>query len=284
MKIELDKTNTIINIARMVKLFIISLLMVVSLGASEYSIVKGSFTWNEARKDAEARGGDLAVISSPAISKKIENLFTARARYYWIGATDEGTEGTWRWVNKDIWDFDNWLIGEPNNLGGYQGEHYGIVFSGASQLANTALNNKWLDGVINCRTDGYILEIKAKTSLPETIKPSANTLYSLIQAVAPGFSMISVPFSYQDNNVSTIFNSSTVFGALSDIVLYDYNYFGGWVVNSYDSEFEGWAVPNHVIHAGTAIWILNNAQEIKYIKFRGYQPSMWRETHETFIP
>ena len=105
MKTELDKTNAITNIGRMARLFIISLLMVVSLGASEYSVVEGSFTWDEARQDAKAKGGDLAVISSLDISKKIENLFTGTACYYWIGATDEGTEGAWRWINKDKWDF-----------------------------------------------------------------------------------------------------------------------------------------------------------------------------------
>ena len=274
MKMELDKTNTTINIDRMARLFIINLLMVVSLGANEYSVVEGSFTWDEARQNAKAKGGDLAVISSSAISKKIENLFIGRGRYYWIGATDEGTEGVWGWINKDKWDFDNWLTGDPNNSGGI--EHYGLIFSGAPGTAK--YKNKWLDAPVDYRTHGYILEIKTKTPLPGIIEPPANTLYSVIQPVPPGFSMISIPFSYQGNTVSTIF------GATSNIVIYDYDYNYGWLLNSYDEDFEEWDTPNHTMSAGTAVWILNKTQKVKYIKFKGHKPSMWRVTHETFIP
>ena len=274
MKMELDKTNTIINISRMARLFIISLLMVVSLGANEYSVVKGSFTWSEARQDAEAKGGDLATISSPAVSKKIDNLLTASAHYYWIGATDKGTEGVWRWTNEDTWNFDNWLNGDPNNSGGT--EHYGLIFSGAPETAKH--KNKWLDASVDYRTHGYILEIETKTPLAGIIEPSVNILYSLIQPVPPGFSMISIPFSYKGDTVSTIF------GATPNIVIYDYDYNHGWLLNSYDEDFEEWDISNHTMSAGTAVWILNNTQKVKYIKFKGYKPSMWRETRETFIP
>jgi len=274
MKIELDKTNAITNIGRMARLFIISLLMVVSLGANEYSIVKGSFTWNEARQDAEAKGGNLAAISSPAISKKIDNLLTVSAHYYWIGATDKGTEGAWRWTNEDTWNFDNWLNGDPNNSGGI--EHYGLIFSGATGTAKN--KNKWLDARVDYGTQGYILEIKTKTPLPEIIESPVNTLYSLTQPVPPGFSMISIPFSYKDNTVPTIF------GATSNIVIYDYDYDYGWLLNSYDEDFEEWDIPSHTVSAGTAVWVLNNTPKVKYIKFKGYKPSLWRETSETFIP
>jgi hypothetical protein len=122
-----------------------------------------------------------------------------------------------------------------------------------------------------------VLALYEKGGSPKTKTP-ANILYSLIQPVPPGFSMISIPFSYKGNRVSTIF------GATSNIVIYDYDYNYGWLLNSYDEDFEEWDTPNHTMSAGTAVWVLNNTQKVKYIKFKGHKPSMWRETHETFIP
>ena len=82
--------------------------------------------------------------------------------------------------------------------------------------------------------------------------------------------MISIPFSYQGNSISTLF------GTIPGITIYDYDYSDGWVVNSYDPHFEEWATPNHVLEAGTAVWILNRNADTINIEFKGHQPSNWR--------
>ena len=50
-----------------------------------------------------------------------------RAIHLWIGFTDEGNEGTFRWVNSEDVRYTNWNAGEPNNSGGI--EHYAELLS-----------------------------------------------------------------------------------------------------------------------------------------------------------
>ena len=129
----------------------------------------------------------------------------------------------------------------------------------------------------NHNFNGYILEIEEKIQ--------KRALYQYLHPIPPGFSIIQIPFSYKDNNVSNIFNSSNIFGELSDFVLYDYDYPDGWLINSYDDDFEEWSIPNHVLSAGSAVWILNNTKKMKYIQFKGYRPSTWKEIpQEVSIP
>ena len=121
--------------------------------------------------------------------------------------------------------------------------------------------------------DTEVMELYSAESGNITIEePSVapKTLYQYIQVVPPGFSMISVPFSFNGNNIQTLF------GTNPNIVIYDYDYNGGWLVNSYDEEFEEWDVPNHAIPAGSAIWVLNRLSENTLVSFRGAPPSHWR--------
>ena len=60
-----------------------------------YQMISGSFTWHQAKADAEARGGHLATITSPAEIDSIRSLNVTTAEPYWLGATDEGHEGPW---------------------------------------------------------------------------------------------------------------------------------------------------------------------------------------------
>ena len=87
--------------------------------------------------------------------------------------------------------------------------------------------------------------------------------------VPVGFSMITVPFSYKANTIGSLFGSN------SDIVVYEYDYHDGWLVNSYDIDFEEWTEPNHVISAGTPIWVLNKSNKNISIHFEGSLPSRW---------
>lgn len=85
-------------------------------GKRRYQFIAGSFSWEEANKDAEKRGGHLATITSPeeleALKMEIGKLPHQRT---WLGGTDEKTEGIWEWVTSEIWKFTNWSSGEPND-------------------------------------------------------------------------------------------------------------------------------------------------------------------------
>jgi hypothetical protein len=254
----------------MKRLFLISLIFTaLSLHANTYRLVQGNFTWLAAKTDAEAKGGHLVTITTFTEEQELKKLFpllNSSIMISWaIGAT---TENGGSWITGELVTHMPWRSGY--GPGRYSSEHkYAEWHEGG--MRNMKNNHKF---------NGYILEIEETEE-----KKEKRALYTYLHPVPPGFSMMQIPFSYKDNNVSTIFNSSTVFGALSNIVLYDYDYHGGWLINSYDDEFEEWMIPNHVISAGTAVWILNNTTKIKYIQFKGHRPSMWREApEETLIP
>ncbi len=87
--------------------------------ASTFQIVKGSFTWHEAKADAEKRGGRLAVLNT---GEKIKGVNAGLERLgtwpdMWIGLTDEKKEGDWRWITGEAVSSSAWLELEPNGDG-----------------------------------------------------------------------------------------------------------------------------------------------------------------------
>src|SRR5690349_19868207 len=82
-----------------------------------YQLIAAPLTWQQAKEDAERRGGHLATITSQA---ELDHILSLGLPFhsndaYWLGATDEGHEGTWVWVTGEAWDFSRWSSGEPNN-------------------------------------------------------------------------------------------------------------------------------------------------------------------------
>ena len=135
-------------------------------GVGRYEIVKGVFTWQQARADAELRGGHLATIINDLEWQDVRSVLGAalEGKNLWLGGTDEGTEGNWRWVTGEKWSFTNWRLGEPSNdsLGNGHGapENYLIIWGNETAMSD---GNKlyWNDvpatGGVLAR-DGYLLE------------------------------------------------------------------------------------------------------------------------------
>ena len=257
---------------------------------------------------------DITGIKSRTISIWLKNTNSYRAKPFVYGTLDIGKVFAIQYDNRD--DGNQWEF-----WGHYEDHKIGTVDKGWRLHTVTYHNGTikyYIDGVLKGSGPASLNTSKTKIyigsgipfdpdwsyfdgsvddvhiynrALPETsvralyenkglpiTKTPASILYSLLQPVPPGFSMISIPFSYKDNTVPTIF------GATSNIVIYDYDYNYGWLLNSYDEDFEEWDIPSHTMSAGTAVWVLNNTPKVKYIKFKGYKPSLWRETSETFIP
>jgi len=82
-----------------------------------YQLISGSYTWHEAKADAESRGGHLATFTSQEEWSFMLNEVGSAidTGVWWIGATDEVQEGRWEWVTGENWSFSNWDSGEPNN-------------------------------------------------------------------------------------------------------------------------------------------------------------------------
>ena len=99
-------------------------------GDSAYVIVEGP-TWEEAEANAVALGGHLVTINDAEENEwLIDNYLAPNTRNYFIGATDQNSEGIWSWASGEALGYSNWYPGEPNNADG--GEDFSVI-SGASQ-------------------------------------------------------------------------------------------------------------------------------------------------------
>uniref|UniRef100_A0A674A7H4 C-type lectin domain-containing protein n=1 Tax=Salmo trutta TaxID=8032 RepID=A0A674A7H4_SALTR len=89
-------------------------------GCSCYYISPDKKTWDESRKDCQARGATLVIINS----REEQALIKAFNKKAWFGLTDIEVEGTWRWVDGTPLTTSYWKKGEPNDM---QGEDCALV-------------------------------------------------------------------------------------------------------------------------------------------------------------
>lgn len=87
-------------------------------GAKEYNghyykIYYGAYPWNIAKEKCEEMGGYLVTITTKEEQQFINQLNTSNNRL-WIGGT-RNQQMLWNWVTDEVWMYDNWAPGEPNN-------------------------------------------------------------------------------------------------------------------------------------------------------------------------
>lgn len=87
-----------------------------------YDLVANNF-WHTAEANAVALGGHLVTINDAAEETWLRSTF-GMARY-WIGFTDEGSEGSWHWTSGEAVTYTNWAGGEPNNC--CYGENWAVM-------------------------------------------------------------------------------------------------------------------------------------------------------------
>ncbi len=117
-----------------------------------YHIISGNFTWEEARADADLRGGRLAVTANrDDHSALLRRLRSANFSTLWLGATDAAEEGTWRWEDGTgtVLNNTNWQSAGILNWAGFHAQSASTV-PWASARPNNAGN---ADGLI-LRADG----------------------------------------------------------------------------------------------------------------------------------
>ena len=91
-----------------------------------YQRIDTSYGWHAARANCAAMNAHLVTVTSAAENQFVRNAFSDQGQWFWIGATDEANEGTWRWVTDEPWVYEGWGLNEPNNMGA--GEDYGILW------------------------------------------------------------------------------------------------------------------------------------------------------------
>ncbi len=83
----------------------------------------------EAKERCKELGGHLVTISSRKENKTVYKLVKKIGQdALTIGATDDGHEGTWKWVTGEPFTYSYWHAGEPNNGLGY-GQQYSQMYA-----------------------------------------------------------------------------------------------------------------------------------------------------------
>jgi FtsZ-binding cell division protein ZapB len=126
-------------------------------GKGRYQAIPGKFTWDGAIKDAEKKGGHLATITSEAEWVSVKEILGEVPHAYYLGGTDEKTEGIWEWITNEAWNFTKWSPNQPDN---YFREEYGDQDYLHTWKKASDGNRLWDDnhGTENPWTKGYILE------------------------------------------------------------------------------------------------------------------------------
>ena len=81
---------------------------------SRYEVVDESMTWEEARLEAQRRGGYLATITSEEEQKNVFDLVKkGKKNFYWLGG--HCVNGQWEWISGEPFVYSNWGPGQPDN-------------------------------------------------------------------------------------------------------------------------------------------------------------------------
>ena len=128
-----------------------------------FSLVQGPMSWDEARRDAESRGGHLATFASEEEWAAGQSVWSTYGRPVWLGGIQpEGSAepgGGWSWITGEPWNYTAWSANEPNNFGGGLAEnHLDILATGG-----------WNDAPATTRLP-YLLEFP----LLDVIRPMAD--------------------------------------------------------------------------------------------------------------
>jgi uncharacterized repeat protein (TIGR02543 family) len=126
------------------------------VGLGRFSIIQGTFTWEQARTDAKAKGGDLASFPDEnRWNRAMETLGANALDPYtglWIGAGDAAEEGKWIWVNGEAFVFHRWAATRPSTVTGNTLDYAEVAGGAGGEIG------KWYDRTSTTTRDGYLLE------------------------------------------------------------------------------------------------------------------------------
>jgi len=168
------------------------------LNGHKYLLFNDALTWPEAEKQAEALGGTLVTITSAEEQALVKNMVSNAERdNYFIGGTDEGQEGNFRWVTGEPFGLTKWLAGQPDNNNG--NENYLEIFK----------TGYWND-VPNTRVSGYIVEKDLGAlnidsfSSDKASGQYANTTIAVTAQASGENPSFQYKFYYQQGNTTTV--------------------------------------------------------------------------------
>lgn len=122
--------------------------VVTTYNGHSYYFFDRQSTWYAAKQLSESYGGHLVTITSAAENSFVSGL--AGGQSVWIGATDQGSEGSFKWVNGETFRYSNWASGEPNN--------YPSAGEDTENYVHLLTDLKWNDSP-GCATYPFVCEI-----------------------------------------------------------------------------------------------------------------------------
>jgi len=122
-----------------------------------YYIYHEQLNWTDSKTFCETRNLHLATITSADESTFIDTFIGDLTQtYYWLGGTDKDSEGEWKWITGEEWNYDNWYSGEPNN-GGSVGEDYLHLLTRNGQIKWNDIPNQVYDSMgLICEDDNTL--------------------------------------------------------------------------------------------------------------------------------
>jgi len=119
-----------------------------AFGGHYYLVVTNQVSWHQAKEACEKIGGHLVIITDGKEEAFVNGL--SAGRRLWIGCTNEGKQGDWKWVDGKKLTYADWCPGQPDNW--KQEEHWGQFFEWRGKYA-------WNDSNPNANSAvGYICE------------------------------------------------------------------------------------------------------------------------------
>ena len=102
-------------------------LEIVAFEGGRYALIEETKSWDDAKAYCESLGGTLVCVGSAEENAFVQSLIPEDSGC-WLGATDEGHEGDWRWVDGSDFEYEDWERGQPDNYEDRQ--HHMVVKQG----------------------------------------------------------------------------------------------------------------------------------------------------------
>jgi uncharacterized repeat protein (TIGR02543 family) len=132
------------------------------VGIGRFSIVTGSFTWAQARANAQSRGGDLASFPTQnSWERAMQTIGSSALDPYvglWIGASDVAVDGQWTWVNGEAFSFQLWATSRPSTTTGNTLDYAEVSGGDGAEIG------RWYDRASTTTRGAYLLEMGYPTN------------------------------------------------------------------------------------------------------------------------